>query len=101
MPAKIKTAKAPRSRRSAATNKTKPQQNAEAETKKDLVIRLLRRQDGASVAELANATNWMPHSVRGFLTATIRKKLELPLVSTKAEGGERRYHIGALKQAKE
>ena len=31
----------------------------------------------------------------------VKKKLELPLVSTKAEGEERRYHIGALKPTKE
>jgi hypothetical protein len=43
----------------------------------------------------------MPHSVRGFLTATVRKKLELPLVSTKGAGSDRRYHIAALKPAKE
>ncbi len=94
------TAKAPQIRKRAATARTKPQPSAEAETKKDLVLRLLRRQDGASVAELAEATNWMPHSVRGFLTATVRKNLELPLVSTKEIGGERRYHVAALKPAK-
>jgi Protein of unknown function (DUF3489) len=95
------TTKAPRIRKGVATTRTKPTQNAEGETKRDLVIRLLRRQDGASLPELAKATNWMPHSVRGFLTATVRKKLALPLVSTKAEGAERRYHIAALKPAKE
>ncbi|MDO8360972.1 MAG: DUF3489 domain-containing protein [Devosia sp.] len=93
--------KAPRARKIAAKTTTTPKRIAEAETKKDLVIRLLRRQDGASVPELAKATNWMPHSVRGFLTATVRKKLELPMVSTKETGGDRRYHIAAIKAAKE
>ena len=100
---KTKTTTAPRARKSAAkTTKTAPKRSAEAsESKKDIVLGLLRRQTGASIAELAEATNWQNHSVRGFLTATVRKKLDLPLVSTKSEGAERRYHIAALKPAKE
>ena len=54
-----------------------------------------------SIAEIAAETAWLPHSVRGFLTAMVRKKLDLPLVSTKEAGAERRYHIAALKPAKE
>jgi hypothetical protein len=79
----------------------KPKQVAAAdESKKDAVLRLLRRQNGASIAELAEATGWQNHSVRGFLTATVKKKLDLPLVSTKEAGGDRRYHVGALRPAK-
>ena len=96
-----KTSK-PRARKIATKAKAPPKQiGASIVSKKDAVLRLLRRQDGASVAELAKATNWMPHSVRGFLTATVRKKLELPLSSTKVEGAERRYHIAAMKAPKE
>jgi hypothetical protein len=79
----------------------RPSVGADTETKKDIVLRLLRRQNGASITELTEATSWQEHSVRGFLTATIKKKLELPLVSTKEAGKDRRYHIGALKPAKE
>lgn len=81
---------------------TSPRRAAKADkSKKDAVLRLLRRQNGASIAEIAAETDWLPHSVRGFLTATVRKKLELPLVTTKANGSNRRYHIAALKPAKE
>ena len=37
----------------------------------------------------------------GGTVATVKKKLELPLVSTKETGGDRRYHVAALKSAKE
>ena len=100
MATKTKPTTKPRARKIAA--KTTPKQNIEAvELKKDVVLRLLRRQNGASIAELAEATAWQHHSVRGFLTATVKKTLELPLISTKAEGAERRYHIAVLKPAKE
>jgi hypothetical protein len=89
-------------RKTAAKSKTTPKPIAASdETKKDVVLRMLRRQNGASIAELTEATSWQNHSVRGFLAATVRKKLELPLVSTKEVDGDRRYHIAAVKPAKE
>lgn len=92
----------PRARKAAPKVTTSPGRAAKADkSKKDAVLRLLRRQNGASIAEIAVETEWMPHSVRGFLTATVRKKLEFPLVSTKEAGSDRRYHIAALKPAKE
>ena len=39
------------------------------------------------------ATGWLPHSVRGFLSGTVRKKLGLTVTSTKGEDGERTYSI--------
>jgi hypothetical protein len=37
-------------------------------SKKDTVIGLLRRTDGASAQEILEATGWQRHSVRGFLS---------------------------------
>jgi hypothetical protein len=39
------------------------------------------------------ATGWQPHSVRGFLSGTVGKKMELAVLSTKGEDGERTYSV--------
>jgi hypothetical protein len=39
------------------------------------------------------ATGWQAHSVRGFLSGGVGKKMGLKLESTKAENGERSYFI--------
>jgi hypothetical protein len=40
-------------------------------------------------------TGWQPHSIRGFLSGTVRKKMGLTVVSAKGEDGERNYSIKA------
>lgn len=57
------------------------------------MIALLKRNDGATIDELIEATNWQKHSVRGFLSATVRKKLSLPLMTEMRGTGERVYRI--------
>ena len=62
-------------------------------TKQAQVIDLLRRPQGASIAELVKATGWQQHSVRGVIAGALKKKLGLAVTSKKAEDGERRYGI--------
>jgi hypothetical protein len=63
-------------------------------SKTDKVLDLLKRSGGVTAKELMKGTGWQPHSVRGFLSGTIGKKMGLSLVSTKGEDGERSYSIG-------
>ena len=39
------------------------------------------------------ATGWLPHSVRGFISGALGKKMGLKVESTKREDGERVYSI--------
>jgi len=64
-----------------------------ATTKGAIILELLRRKQGATLADLTKATRWKPHSVRGFLSAQIGKKLGLKLESTKREDGQRLYQV--------
>jgi uncharacterized protein DUF3489 len=45
--------------------------------------------------ELLKATGWQAHSVRGFLSRAIGKKMGLAVTSTKTEDGERSYSVKA------
>ncbi len=63
-------------------------------TKIQLVIDALRRPEGADVDELAKATGWQRHSVRGALAGHIKRKLGLKVTTTKV-GGRTVYRIEA------
>lgn len=62
-------------------------------TKADKVIKLLRRKNGATIADMQKATGWQAHSVRGLLSGTVRKRMGLDVTSQRPDGKERRYHI--------
>ena len=68
------------------------QPTAGRESKKAHIIAMLRAPGGVTIEAMARATNWQPHSVRGFLAGVVRKKLGLTLVSADAENG-RVYRI--------
>ena len=67
------------------------QYDVQRSTKKAAVLELLRRPTGATLAELMKVTGWQPHSVRGFLSGAVGKKMGLNLDSSKRPDGERAY----------
>ena len=62
-------------------------------TRQALLVDLLRRDVGASLEELVQATGWQQHSVRGAISSIVRKKLGLTVMSEKVEGRGRVYRI--------
>ena len=62
-------------------------------SKKNIVLDLLRRPKGATMAEIAKATDWQNHSIRGFISGNLTKKMGLTVESTKNEAGERTYRV--------
>jgi hypothetical protein len=64
-------------------------------SKASKVLDLLKRADGATAKELMKATGWQPHSIRGFLSGTVSKKMGLAVTSSKSEDGERTYSVKA------
>jgi hypothetical protein len=75
-----------------------PQSDAKRTSKKQAVIAMLQRPEGATVDEVASATGWQRHTVRGLFSGTLKKKLGITLASAKEERG-RVYRIAAPEQA--
>jgi Protein of unknown function (DUF3489) len=69
-----------------------PQSDAKRSSKQEAVITMLRRPEGATVDEVASATGWQRHTVRGVFSGTLKKKLGLILASVQEERG-RVYRI--------
>ncbi len=67
--------------------------NANVTTKSDAVLKLLRSAKGATIDAMMEATSWQAHSVRGFLSGSVKKKLGLTLTSEVGKDGSRRYRI--------
>ena len=66
-----------------------------ADTKQAQVIAMLRRKQGATIAQIVEASGWRPHTVRGFFAGALKKKLGLTVTSEKVEGKDRVYRIVA------
>jgi len=86
-----KEAKAPK-------NSTKPARTKEAsapraESKGAKILGLIGRAKGATLAEIMTATDWQAHSVRGFISGVVGKKMALAVESHKNDAGERTYRI--------
>ncbi len=66
-----------------------------AGTKQAQIIALLQRPEGASVAEIVEATGWLAHSARGLISGALKKKLNLPITAEKVAGRGTVYKLEA------
>ncbi len=85
---------------SLATPASEPAQTGRGHSKQALVIEMLKRPEGVTIAQICEATGWQAHTVRGTFAGTLKKKLGLNIVSEKIEGpadtpgaGQRLYRI--------
>jgi len=62
-------------------------------SKKAEVLDLMRRPKGATLEAIMKATGWQAHTVRGFVSGTITKKLGLKVESFRTDDKERAYRI--------
>jgi hypothetical protein len=63
-------------------------------SRQDTLLGLLRRPEGATIADMTDATGWQAHSVRGALSGIIGKKLGLKVESEKLADRGRVYRLG-------
>ncbi|WP_343548985.1 DUF3489 domain-containing protein [Ralstonia sp.] len=71
----------------------KPQAGTRENSKQAQVIAMLQRPEGATIAQICEATGWLAHTVRGTFAGAFKKRLGLTITSEKAPGSERVYRI--------
>jgi hypothetical protein len=62
-------------------------------SKKAMMIEMLKRADGATLSEIVAATGWEKHSVRGFISGGLGKRMGLSVESFKTPEGARAFRI--------
>ena len=70
-----------------------PKPRTRENSKQAQVLAMLRRPEGATLAQICACTGWQKHTVRGTFAGAFKKKLGLTIESTKEAGGERVYRI--------
>ena len=88
----LATARRAKKRLSKGKPRRPAQSSAHVGSKQEQILALLQSSKGTTVDTMAKATGWQQHSVRGFLSGIVRKKLGLNLVSEAGEAG-RVYRI--------
>jgi hypothetical protein len=62
-------------------------------SKQDTLIEMLKRPDGATIVEIAEALGWQPHTVRGAMAGALKRRLGLTILSEQVEGRGRVYRM--------
>jgi hypothetical protein len=62
------------------------------------IVELLSRPSGTTLDAMMRATGWQAHSVRGFISGVVRKKMKIEVLSEKPEKGARVYRIKSRPQ---
>jgi hypothetical protein len=62
-------------------------------SKKAQVLDLIKRPEGATLKDIMAVTGWQAHSVRGFISGSLTKKMGIKIESLKREDGDRAYKV--------
>jgi hypothetical protein len=62
-------------------------------SKTETILTLMKQPHGTTLKAIMEATNWQAHSVRGFISGTVGKKMGLTVESSRGTDGERTYSI--------
>ena len=79
--------------KAATTPDTKAASAPRAESKQARLIAMLKRPDGATIAEVVETLAWQPHTVRGAIAGALKKKLGLKVESEKGDDRGRVYRL--------
>jgi uncharacterized protein DUF3489 len=74
-------------------HKTAAATDAASKTKLHQLEGMLRRKEGATITQIATALHWQPHSVRGAISGSLKKKQGLTITNQPTEDGRRIYRI--------
>jgi Protein of unknown function (DUF3489) len=77
----------------AMPRKARPAPGTKPTSKLSQIEAMLRRPEGATIAQLTKALDWQAHSVRGAMSGTLKKKQGLTITATKNEHADRVYRI--------
>ena len=83
----------PRPGSGASQSSGSAQRRTRDNSKQAQVIAMLKRPEGATIAQIMDVTGWQQHTVRGTFAGAFKKKLGLSITSEKPEGGEPVYKI--------
>jgi Protein of unknown function (DUF3489) len=84
---------APKKTRATKRGPIRKRTTARKGSKTNQVIELLKRSEGATLQDLMAATDWQAHSIRGFISGSLRKKMGLAIQSTTGADGIRTYSM--------
>ncbi|MGD1093115.1 MAG: DUF3489 domain-containing protein [Bryobacteraceae bacterium] len=85
--------KAQATKKPAKTQRLKAAATPRAESKSATILEMIRRAKGATLGEIMKATDWQAHSVRGFVSGTLIKKMGLKVESFLSNEKERTYRV--------
>jgi hypothetical protein len=84
---------APAAKKAPGKAKAPEPKGARQGSKTAQVLELIKRPGGATMQDLMSATEWQPHSIRGFISGTLGKKMGLTVESARTEDGKRNYSL--------